>query len=105
VKAWAIRSVVQIGLVCWVGLLLQGLAALAPSQCWPLRLGALIGACAAFMQAYLWAHPESFQRRLPTGHTLEQMLNVYAWVAVLVGAALAGFGDLLPVSYGTGGCS
>ena len=73
-------------------------------HCWPPRIGGVLVGLSVFLQGYLWAHPEQFQRELRTGHTTEQLAMHAVYVVTLFGTLLWALGDFLPPFFGVSMC-
>jgi hypothetical protein len=72
------------------------LTTVAPSICWTPRIGGTLVGLAVFVQGYIFANTEKFQRKLKSGITLEQRLMHIVFTATIFGTLLWAFGDLMP---------
>ena len=67
--------------------------------CWPQRIGAVYVGAAVFMQGFLGADPDRFNRPLSDGNTLRTHINQASYTVAIFGTLFAAFGDLLPASF------
>lgn len=80
------------------------LSFVAPTICWPPRIGALLVGLSVFAQGYIAADPKRLSRRLQCGITLQQRVMHISYVAALFGTLFGAFGDFLPPIFGHPTC-
>lgn len=82
------------------------LASTCGDICWPQRIGALLVGIAVFLQGYIAADADRFNRVMSDGNSLRTYVNQGSYFAAVFGTLFAAFGDLLPVSvyYGVQMC-
>ena len=73
-------------------------------HCWPPRIGGVLVGLSVFLQGYVWAHPDQFQRELRTRHTTEQLAVHAVYVVTIFGTFLWALGDFLPPFFGVSMC-
>jgi hypothetical protein len=95
-----------IGPLWWLILsaLIAWCTVLAPSICWPPRVGGAAAALAVLAQGWMYENSKRFQGELIHGITTERLAMHTINFLLIVGAILGAFGDLMPSLYGVELC-
>lgn len=75
---------------------------LYPEICWTPRIGGSLVGISVFLQGYVFANPDKFQRPLKSEIILEQSVMHVVYFAALFGTYLWSWGDLLPPIFSAG---
>jgi hypothetical protein len=73
--------------------------------CWAPRIGGVLVGLSVFLQGYIWANPQQFQRTIHTGHTHEQVAIHAVYVVTLFGTLVWALGDFVPPLFGVPMCT
>ena len=76
-----------------------------PNICWAPRIGGTMVGVAVFIQAFMSAHPDKFQKPLKSGLNQRQLLTHFSYLATIIGTLVWAWGDMISFTFVDSGCN